>query len=184
MTGDSFARQGRLFLTALPTGTKVLLTVCWAVTTSAWAALLSLDISSPPHTPAVAFALALLGVGAVGPMTIGSIEAFRFAAWLEGTTLVVQHALWVARCDLARSQVRLGRWGGLPLLRARDGVTGRRVWLVLGHSRGRAVFEPQKLIAVADAIVAGRHADPRACQAAAAVWALAAPAQDGTGAFW
>jgi hypothetical protein len=159
-------------------------TVCWAASVSAWAKLLPLDFSPPPPPVWLVLDQVLLGVGNTGVMTFLVVEVFRFAAWLEGTTLVVRHAWWTARCDLARSRIRLGRWGGLPLLRVRDGVTGRRIWLVLGHSRGRAVFAPPKLHAVADAIVAGRHYDPQACQAAAAVRALGTPERRGTAVRW
>jgi hypothetical protein len=77
-----------------------------------------------------------------GSMTVTMVEALRFAVWLEGTTLVARHALGAARCDLARSGVNLGTFRGLPRLLARDGVTGRRVRLVLGHPHNGTMFAP------------------------------------------
>jgi hypothetical protein len=183
VTGHSFVRQGRFLLTALPIETKALITACWAIVASGWGWLLSRDLSSRTHPVSVVLDMVLLGVGGAAMLAFGVLEAFRFAAWLEGTTLVARHALWTVRCDLARSAVSLGTSRGLPLLRARDEVTGRRVRLVLAHTRGRTLYAPPKLFALADAIVAGRHQDPRACQVAAAVRALGSPGRDGIGAF-
>jgi len=182
MAGDSFAGQRRLPLITLPTVSKTVITALWAVLTAAWAAFLRLELTSPQPASGLMLGVAIIiGLGVIVPVTVAMLEALRFAAWLEGTMLVVRHLAGAGRCDLARSTITLATSRGLPQLRARDPVTGRRVRLVLGNPRSRTVVAPHKLLAVADAITAGGRVDPGAAQVAAALRALAAARQGAVG---
>lgn len=98
----------------------------------------------------------------------------RTAAWLDGTSLTVRGAYTSHRCDLASGAVRLDRdpASGLPMLTAQD-PTGRPVRVVLRERRRREALGPEKLHALADAIMAGGRQDAAGCEASGNLRALA-----------
>jgi hypothetical protein len=135
------------------------------------------------------------------------MHLFRSAAWLEGTTLVARSAFTVRRCDLATAPhvtlesvpevtmvamqtnpaqpgsstqvpVRTGR--NIPLLTVYDRA-GRSVRLALIDRAKRRWLAPQKLHALADAILAGPRPEPQAAQAWWVASGLRTMAADPTG---
>lgn len=127
------------------------------------------------------------------------MRLFRAAAWLEGTTLVVQGAFTARRSDLATSPhivldsvpetttvatgnasltMHTGR--RIPRLTAYDSAR-RPVRVHLIDSTGRRWLPPPKLHALADAILAGPRPEPQAGQAMWVVSGLRAMAGDPTG---
>jgi hypothetical protein len=153
------ARARHLPLTALPPGTKVVVGIGWLLVIGAWAAVLALAGSTSSVGASLLIFLAVLALLTIVPLTFVLAEAFRYRAWLEGTTLAVRHVGGTRRCDLGRSAVTLKR----SRLTARDGVTGQRVRLTVS----RTGLGPQKLSALADAV--GRGPDPASQRAAAAL---------------
>jgi hypothetical protein len=98
----------------------------------------------------------------------------RTKAWLEGTTLTVRGAYTSHHCDLAVAAVRLeaDAASGMPLLTAQD-AAGRSVRLVLRESGRREALAPQKLHALANAIMAGGRQDAAGHQVANSLRSLA-----------
>jgi hypothetical protein len=152
------------------------MTGLWVLIVGLWVALLVLVLTGPSSNRAMAILIGVIALLTAVPMTVAVAEAFRFAAWLSGTTLAVRHLDGTRRCDLARSTVTLDRSRGVPRLTARDSTTGRRVRLLLGRPATRTLFEPPKLMALANSIEAGGRQDPQAWQVAASLRALTAPA--------
>lgn len=117
--------------------------------------------------------LAVLVVVLVAAMVWAVLRVMRYAATLEGTELVVQHALMSRRADLAtarelRLDVRNAGNGTMPRLVAHHDHRGRsaRVWLRLVSMWGAGDWlTSDQLHALADAIGAGVRAEPHARQA-------------------
>jgi hypothetical protein len=131
----------------------------------------------------------ILGIGAASSIAVYGVTVLtsglvflamvantglRPKAWLEGTTLTVRGAYTTHHCDLARAAVRLDadRTSGLPLLTARD-TAGRSVRLVLREKRRREALEPQKLHALANAIMAGGPLDEAGSEVVGSLRSLA-----------
>jgi hypothetical protein len=169
-----------LQLTAMSPTVKVAVSIMWLLVIGAWVGLVTLIASAPTVGTAAVLILAAVAVMISLPLTFALVEALRFRAWLEGTTLVVRHAGPTRRCDLGRSSVTLGGSRGVGRLTARDRVTGQRVTLLLAHpvSRTRRLG-PRELSALADAIVVGGRQDLDAQQVAAALRAQAGPLPSG-----
>lgn len=119
------------------------------------------------------------------------LTVFRNAAWLEGTTLVVRKPFVTRRCDLATAQlwadsvpeytsagngVTTATGRRIPRLRAQDSATGKPAEIQLHDPATRNLLAPQGLLALANAISAGRRPEPdewRAQQIANALRAMA-----------
>jgi hypothetical protein len=103
------------------------------------------------------------------------VTVLRSGAWLEGTTLITRGALTTRRCDLASSAVRVSPdpGSGAPVLTAQDQAGTVRLPL---RVRGRRLFDPDKLQALANAILAGGRQDADGWQAASQLRALAGAA--------
>jgi len=127
-------------------------------------------------------------------LVITLLTVLRAAAWLDQTTLVVRGAFTTRRCDLATGRglhldavaetantpapggmlvMSTGRQ--LPRLTASDAITGQRVRLVLRDPATRKLLAPQKLYALAEAILTGRGQEPGAWQVADGLRAMADP---------
>ena len=169
-------RRHWLQLTALSPAVKVAVSILWLLVVGVWVGLVALIASAPTVGTDAALDVTAAAVVISLPMTFVLVEALRFRAWLEGTTLVVRHAGPTRRCDLSRSSVTLGGSRGVGRLTARDTVTGQRVTLVLIHpvSRTRRLGA-RELSALADAIVGDGRQDLDAQRAAAALRAQAGP---------
>jgi hypothetical protein len=160
----------RLPLTALSPGVKVTVSIGWLVVIGAWAAVLALSASAPGVGSAVVIALAVVAVAVSLPLTVLLVEAWRFRAWLEGTTLVVRHAGAARRCDLGRSSIKLSR----GRLTARDGVARQRVRLQIARPASKSSrLGARELSALADAIADAGRRDPDAQRVAAELRAQA-----------
>jgi hypothetical protein len=100
---------------------------------------------------------------------IGFPMAVRSGAWLEGSTLVVRSSLSTRRYDLAACSAHLAEdpKTRLPVLTVQD-AAGRRddVLLREPRSRNKEMLAPQKLNALAGAVLAAGRRDPAGEQVA------------------
>jgi hypothetical protein len=155
----------RVKLTTLSPGVKAMAGIGWIVVVGAWVALLVATAGAKNVGSSVVIIVAFFAVITSLPLTFGVLEALRFAAWLDGTTLVVRHGSGTRRCDLGRSAVGLSRGG--RQLTARDAATRQRVRLPLAR------LHPRALSALADSILGGGRRDTDAQRVAAALRAQA-----------
>ncbi|MFC4912216.1 hypothetical protein [Actinomadura gamaensis] len=104
-----------------------------------------------------------------GLLITAAIRIFRHRTWLEGTTLVIQHAFRTSRFDLARADVMM-RWAeeqdntsgpqtGVIAMDVRNPGERRKYRLRLLDSRNRRL-PPDQLLALADAIAARDGSPP------------------------
>lgn len=101
----------------------------------------------------------------------GMTVILRSGVWLQNTTLTRQTVFSAQRCDLASSAVRIDRDPGsrVPVLTAAGGQHTVSLQLAIG----RRPMAPQKLTALADAILASGRPDPAAWQVAGRLRAMA-----------
>lgn len=106
--------------------------------------------------------------GIIVLMAVAIPTVVRSGAWLEGTKIVVRGTATSRGFDLASSAVQLtaDQKTGLPVLTAQDAATGRRASMLLREPKEKVLVSPQKLQALADAIMAGGAADAARNQAA------------------
>jgi hypothetical protein len=149
---------------------KVGVSIVWLLVIGVWAGLMGLIVSAPTVGTAATLVLAAVTVVIGLPLTFALVEALRFRAWLEGTTLVVRHAGPTRRSDLGRSSATLSG----SRLTAHDTVTGQRVTLLLAHPFNMTRrLGPRQLSALADAVVVDGRQDFDAQRVAAALRAQA-----------
>lgn len=167
MVYDPALRSGRNYLLTKPSRSDM------AIVVAAGAITVFLMISGivmfPPN---VYFATLIISV--LVSLAIVLNTGLRTKAWLEGTTLTVRGAYTSRRCDLARAAVRLDTdpVSGMPLLTAQD-AAGQSVRLVLREQRRREALAPQKLNALANAIMSGERRDEAGCEVASSLRSLA-----------
>jgi hypothetical protein len=175
---------GRIVLRTYSAARRVLVIVLGLVALIPCSALLvaAYDIS---------WFIAVIPISALSMLVYTTVRVFRYAVLLQGTALVERGAFASRRCDLTSAMVTLGAYpvnvpvplaGGrvmqvqssrvTPALTAFDGRTAVRLNL-------QPPLAPWKLIAVADAVVAGgQRQDPAAWQVATTLrqWASLPPA--------
>ncbi len=112
----------------------------------------------------------LLALGLLALCCWAILHGARYGARLEGTELVVQHALRTKRVDLATArQVTLGSQAmehvTMPKLHAQQDARGRSATIRLKNMNA-AWIPPQQLHALANAIMAGQRPQPHEQQQA------------------
>lgn len=152
----------RLPLTASRPGARMFVTLAWLVLLSLWAALLvgTATATRLADRGGLFSLLLVIALATAIPLTIAMIETNRFAAWLEGRTLVIRHWNGIKRWDLPSATVTAEASEGTVRLTVRDEASGRRARLRLRTS------ELRHAKALARAIAAGRPGDSEARQAA------------------
>lgn len=145
------SRSSRMLLITIGVLTCLWILAAWTVTSSA----------------AVYFGGWLAGIVLIA--AAGFPMALRSGAWLDGSTLVVRSTLATRRYDLADCTARLTEdpKSRLPVLTVAD-AAGHREDLLLREpgSRKKELIAPQKLNALADAVLAAGPRDPAGEQAA------------------
>lgn len=156
----------------LPTGRKAFIVCAVAMLMLFAGPMLAFVLSVPAlDVPWLGWTLLAL-IEAGGVLTV--IAVFRYAAWLEHTTLVVRRTFRTRRCDLAAAPqlsvvARTAQGYPRPELSALDAQTGRWVSVMLHKPATLTLLEPHALRALADAMLAGSRPQERAQY----VWQLA-----------
>lgn len=141
------------------------MTIAWALLSVAWLGLLVVTAAAPDlQNRGALFSLLLpIALISVGSLAVAVIQAYRFAVWIEGTTLTVRQWHGEKRWDLPSTAVVARRSRLVVCLALRDEVSGRRMRLRLRRNR------LQNVSALAEAIIAARPGDAGASQAAGAL---------------
>jgi hypothetical protein len=168
----SGTRPDKLVLYTQPASRKVLICVAWVVALIPCSIFLLI-------ADQISWFFAVIPVLLLSMLIFATVRVFRYAVLLEGTDLAERSAFSYRACDLTQSAVTFGAYpmtsyvpigGGalmpvpsgrmMPALTAMDGRQAVRLNL-------QPPLAPWKLLALADAIVAGgQRQDPAAWQVA------------------
>lgn len=162
MNMPSGTESGRIRLSDSSAGRRVFMTIVWVLVCVMWLALLVATAAAPHLQDRGALFSLLLVIALISIVSLAVLlaQVYRFAVWIDGTTLTIRQWNGEKRWYLPSSVVVVQRSPGAVRLTLQDDASRRRTQLRIRESR------LQNMSALAGAIIAARPGDMRASQAA------------------